>query len=229
MEAQTKSMVQGIIASFSTMPGGLAAIGEDTMVSLGRAIISAKDPKAAMTAQKSACIEAFTSAYKEFQETGSGGVDAVADGMDMVAGTARKVAEKTGKGIAEGLDAGYKKVIQKVIKYVQDSMKIIQRAMLMAAEINSPSRLTRPVGEGLAEGVGVGFVEQMRKVRQQIQANAALELGRVQISALNLTGAGGNSITYNNSYTYNSPVPMSMREMRQQELLTEQRQRLMGV
>lgn len=98
--------------------------------------------------------------------------------------------------------------------------------------------MARAVAEGaqkeaqklkFVQGLGIDFTDQMCKVRQQIQANAALELGRVQISALNLNGAGGNSITYNNSYTYNSPVPMSMREMRQQELLTEQRQRLMGV
>jgi len=230
MEAQTKSMVQGIIASLSTMGGSFEDIGEDSMVSLGRAIISAEDPKAAMTAQKSACIEAFKKAYMEFQETGSGGVDAVAKGMTDKKDGAKKDAEKVGKAIAEGLDSGYKSIIQKVIKYVQDSMKIIQRAMLMAAEINSPSRLTRPVGEGLAEGVGVGFTDQMRKVRQQIQANAALELGRVRISALNLTGTGGGGNTYNISHTIQSSVPLSLREIRQEMLLAEQRNRLlMGV
>lgn len=93
LTSDSRVIVNGIIASYGKMEGGLKTVGKDAMIALGRAIINEKSPKEASKASKQDCIDAFIKAYGEFESAGEGTMDAATTGIKNSASSDKNTAK----------------------------------------------------------------------------------------------------------------------------------------
>jgi tape measure domain-containing protein len=144
-----------------------------------------------------------------------------------------------GIDIANGLALGISSGKYKVMSAMSGLVNAAYIAGRRAAESSSPARKFMPLGEDMDAGVAVGM--KARKLTQEAASDLmqdAYKAAAMQQSAAartssitniyNTAAAASAPVTKTNStsYTYNSPKALGMREIRQQQILADQRQRL---
>lgn len=144
-----------------------------------------------------------------------------------------------GLDVANGLASGIRSGKYSVMSAASGLIAAAMTAARRAADSRSPARRFMPLGEDIDAGIAVGM--EARKLTQAAASDLmqdAYKAAAMQQSAAartssitniyNTAAAASAPVTKTNStsYTYNSPKALGMREIRQQQILADQRQRL---
>ena len=135
-------------------------------------------------------------------------------------------------GIWNGIKSAAGWLWEKVKGFFEGIVDSVKKALGIA----SPSKVMAGIGKNMALGVGTGWTASMGRVTKDMLNSLNKETGKLQAQAAISISGGGNAgadgtqvltNNYNMNYTINSPRALSLRDLRQEMLLAEQRQALL--
>lgn len=210
------------------------AISEST----GYVVDELNDPKMTDAAQD--MMKAMANELKtdtQLQDAGKIVIDRAR--TEMISRVKASGFDRLGLDIANGIARG---ILQGVGAVALAARHIVNNALTsarLAADSRSPARKFMPLGEDIDEGIAVGMGARKftSKAASSIMQDAYRAAAMNQASAArtssitniyNAATAAGVPVsnTTSTSYTYNSPKALGLRDIRQQQLLAAQRQRV---
>lgn len=229
IEGTAKSTAETLLSSFKGLPKDLEEDGKNTLLGL---------------------IAGMEGKIPGLEDASEMSADAIVKKIEDFLGieSPSKVMKGVGENITDGIKTGMDGRTDNLLEVARNTANSVLGAIKNVLGIKSPSSVFRDeVGKNIILGINEGFVKGLASTKSEMEQNLKslvtemsvpvisgmgfdrLNVNYGSIGLKNIESLNSNSAknTYIN-YTFNSPSALSLRDIRQEMLLAEQRQKLMG-